>query len=109
MFKFSSTLAGVATLALATIPMLALASGAQAAPVAVKVSDIDTSTPQGANIVNKRIEVAAREFCRQTEPGAMARLDDGACIRGVRTEMSERVAHRNTMLAQARQAEFAQR
>jgi hypothetical protein len=39
----------------------------------------------------------------------MARLDDGACIRGVRTEMSERVAHRNTMLAQARQAEFAQR
>ena len=55
MFKFSSTLAGVATLALATVPMLAIASGAHAAPVTVKVSDIDTSSAQGAKILNKRI------------------------------------------------------
>ena len=35
MTKFSATLAGVATIALAAVPILALASGAQAAPVAV--------------------------------------------------------------------------
>lgn len=109
MFKFSSTLAGVATLALATVPMLAIASGAHAAPVAVKVSDIDTASAQGAKILTQRIDVAAREFCRRTEPGAMARLSDSACIQGVRTEMAERVADRNAMMAQARGAELAQR
>lgn len=109
MFKFSSTLAGVATLALATVPMLAIASGAHAAPVAVKVSDIDTTSAHGAKILSQRIDVAAREFCRQTAPGATARLADSACIRGVRTEITERVADRNAMIAQARGAELAQR
>lgn len=109
MFKFSSTLAGVATLALATVPMLAIASGAHAAPVTVKVSDIDTSSAQGAKILNKRIDIAAREFCARAEPGAMSRLADNACIRGVRTEMAERVADRTAMMAKARGAELAQR
>ncbi len=109
MFKIISTLAGAATLALATIPMLALASGAHAAPVVVKVSDIDTSSAQDAKILNQRIEVAAREFCSQAKPGAMARLTDSACIQGVRVEMAEGVARRNAMMAKARSAELAQR
>ena len=109
MFKISSTFAGIATLALATVPMLAIASGAHAAPVAVKVSDIDTSSAHGAKILNQRIDVAAREFCGRTQPGAMARLADNACIRGVRTEITEGVANRNAMMAKARGAELAQR
>lgn len=109
MFKISSTLAGVATLALATLPMLAVASGAHAAPVVVKVSDIDTSSAHGAKILNQRIDVAAREFCGRTQPGAMARLADNACIRGVRTEITEGVANRNAMMAKAHGAELAQR
>lgn len=109
MFKISSTLAGVATLALATVPMLAIASGAHAAPVVVKVSDIDTSSAQGAKILNQRIEVAAREFCSQAKPGAISRLTDNACIQGVRTEMADSVTHRNAMMAKARSAELAQR
>ena len=109
MFKISSTLAGVATLALATVPMLAIASGAQAAPVAVKVSDIDTSSAHGAKILNERIDVAAREFCGRTQPGAMARLADNACIKGVRTEITEGVANRNAMMAKTQGAELAQR
>lgn len=109
MFKISSALAGVATLALATLPMLAVASGAHAAPVVVKVSDIDTSSAHGAKILKQRIDVATREFCGRTQPGAMARLADGACIRGVRTEITEGVATRNAMMAKAHGAELAQR
>ena len=84
-------------------------SGAHAAPVVVKVSDIDTSSAHGAKILNQRIDVAAREFCGRTQPGAMARLADNACIRGVRTEITEGVANRNAMMAKARGAELAQR
>ena len=39
----------------------------------------------------------------------MARLADNACIRGVRTEITEGVANRNAMMAKARGAELAQR
>ena len=64
MFKLSSsTLAGVATLALATVPALALATSAHAGPVVVKVSDIDTSSAQGAQILDQRVTLAARKFC----------------------------------------------
>ena len=70
MFKISSTLAGVATLALATLPMLAVASGAHAAPVVVKVSDIDTSSTHGAKILNQRIDVAARNAMMAKAHGA---------------------------------------
>lgn len=109
MFKISSTFAGIATLALATVPMLAIASGAHAAPVAVKVSDIDTSSAHGAKILNERIDVAAREFCGRTQPGAISRLADSACMKGVRVEITEGVANRNAMMAKARSAELAQR
>lgn len=109
MFKISNTLAGVATLALATIPMLAIASGAHAAPVVVKISDIDTSSAQGAQILNKRIDVAAHKLCSQVRPGPIARLSDSACIKGVRTEVAEGLANRNATMAQARSAELAQR
>ena len=109
MFKISSTLAGVATLALATLPMLAVASGAHSSSFFVNFSYIDTASAHGAKILNQRIDVAAREFCGRTQPGAMARLADNACIRGVRTEITEGVANRNAMMAKARGAELAQR
>ena len=109
MFKISSTLAGVATLALATVPMLAIASGAHAAPVVVKVSDIDTSSAAGAKILNQRIDVAAHKLCSQMRPGAISRLSDNACIKGVRAEAAENLAHRDAMMAQARGAQLAQR
>lgn len=109
MFKTSSTLAGIATLALATVPMLAIASGAHAATVVVKVSDIDTSSAEGAKILNKRVDIAAHKFCRQVRPGAISRLADNACIRGVRTEVAENLARRDAMMAQAHGAQLAQR
>jgi UrcA family protein len=109
MFKIISTLAGAATLALATIPMLALASGAHAAPVVVKVSDIDTSSAEGAKVLNQRIDVAAHKLCSQMRPGAISRLSDSACIKGVRAEAVENLAHRDAMMAQARGAQLAQR
>ena len=109
MFKISSTLAGVATLALATVPMLAIASGAHAAPVVVKVSDIDTSSAEGAKILNQRIDAAAYKLCSQVRPGAISRLSDRACIEGVRAEAAENLATRNAMMTQVRSAQLAQR
>lgn len=109
MFKISSTLAGVATIALATVPMLAIASGAHAAPVIVKVSDLDTSTTQGAQILNQRIAVATREFCAQADPVNQGRLPSYACIKGVRAEITENMAGRNAMMVETRATTLAQR
>jgi UrcA family protein len=109
MFKISSTLAGVATIALATVPMLAIASGAHAAPVIVKVSDLDVSSAQGAQILNQRIAVAAREFCAQADPVNQGRLPSYACIKGVRAEVADSMAGRNAVMASARATTLAQR
>ena len=67
MFKISSTLAGVATLALATVPMLAIASGAHAAPVVVKISDIDTSSAEGAKKQRSFMKVTVSVFASSSE------------------------------------------
>ncbi|MFN3512375.1 MAG: UrcA family protein [Phenylobacterium sp.] len=91
----SATLAGLATLALATVPMLALATAAQAAPVTVQVADIDAATPQGAQTLETRVEHAAAKFCSHA-----TRLSERqACKDGVKLEVAEKVDARNAMLA----------
>lgn len=93
MFKFSNALAGLATLTLATVPALALATGAHAAPAAVvKVSDIDLGSARGARTLEKRITAAAQDICDasgRTSLGARA-----ACVESVRSEAKDQIAQR---------------
>lgn len=102
----TSTLAGVATLALAALPMFALATAAHAAPVAVKVADIDTLSPAGAAVFEQRAEQAANRYCAKLNP--TARLTErSACLTAVRAEMADKIEARNTVLAARQGARMA--
>ncbi len=105
----TSTLAGVATLALAALPMFALATAANAAtPVAVKVADIDTLSPEGARIYDQRVDKAAVRFCRINN--ANSRLTERVdCQNAVHAEMSDKLEARNTELAARKGAQMAQK
>ena len=105
----TSTLAGVATLALAALPILALSTGAQAAtPVAVKVADINTLSSEGARIYDQRVEKAAMRFCRINN--ANSRLSERVdCQNAVRAEMSDKLEAHNTILAARQGAVMAQK
>jgi UrcA family protein len=110
MFKISNAVAGLATLALATLPMLASASSAQAAPVSVQVADLDLNTTDGAQAFKQRVDVAAREFCRQAAKGQRGLRDNRNCEQAVREEAAEKAATWNeAMLANAKSATLASR
>ena len=87
MFKISNTVAGVATLALAALPMFAMATSAYAAPVTVQVADLNLASPQDAREFDRRVDIAANDFCADTI-GLSARA---ACKAGVRDEVSEKL------------------
>jgi UrcA family protein len=110
MFKISSA---ATALALATLPMLAIAGGAQAAPVSVQVGDLDINTAPGAEAFAQRVNVAAHEFCRyatRAQSGLRNLGDNQNCKRAVREEMAEKAAARNdAMLAKAKSSTLASR
>lgn len=100
MFNFSSsTLAGIATLTLATVPALALATGAHAAPAVIKVSDLDLNSAQGARTLEKRIDAAARDVC--ASGGRMSLDAHATCLESVRSEARDKIADRQYATANA--------
>jgi len=108
MFKLSNTIAGVATLALATVPALALTTAAHAAPAVVKVSDIDVNSAQGAQILEQRIRVAARDVC--TAPANQGGLPlRKVCTDNVRDQVHEALAGRDAVMAKSQTTEIARR
>jgi UrcA family protein len=94
--NFASRIAGVATLALAALPMAALSTAAHAAET-VKVADLNLMTPEGATKLDGRIEKAAFKFCADRR----AVSEWQTCRAGVRAELTEKA---ETL----RQAQFAQ-
>lgn len=94
----TSTIAAAATLALAALPMLALATNAQAAPVAVKVVDINTLSADGAAAYGQRVDAAAVRFCHQANPN-MRLTERATCIAAVKSEMSEKLRAHNAVMA----------
>lgn len=91
MFKLSNTIAGIATLTLATVPALALTTSAHAASAVIKISDLDLNSAQGARILEKRINAAAAEVC--DADGRMSLDAEAACLNGVRSEARDQIAH----------------
>ena len=77
-----SRLSSAAMLALAVLPMAALATGANAA--SVKVSDINLSTAQGAAVYEQRAEVATLKYCA----GERGFASQKACRDGVKAELA---------------------
>ena len=98
MTNFASKIAGVATLALAALPMAALSTAAHAAPTArVQVSDLNLASIEGVATFHQRVAVAARQICGE-EKGLR---QQAACNAGVRTEVQEKLSQRQIMLASA--------
>lgn len=108
MFKFSSTFAGVATLALAAVPVLALSTAAHAAPAVVKVSDIDLNSAQGAQILEQRINAAARKVCAAPANQGGLTLRH-ACVASVHDEVRDSLTARDAMMAKSQSTEIARR
>jgi len=101
-----TTLAGVATLALAAIPLVALGTAAHAAPapaIAVRTADIDTLSASGAQVFERRADAATRRFCDRAVSGLNLK-ERAACVEAVRVEISEQLQARNTALLAQRKA-----
>jgi len=96
--KFSPAFASAATLALAGLPIFALAGAAHAAPVGVQVGDLNLNTVSGQRVLEQRTQIAAQAFCNQQSPTHV--VDRRACRAGVEAEVIEKAAAlRQTQLA----------
>jgi UrcA family protein len=87
-------IAGVATLALALLPVAALSTAHAAnasvpyAAQSVQVSDLNLASASGKAMLAQRADAAARHFCRDERS-----LDaKAACQAGVRAEVSEKAS-----------------
>ncbi|RAK58846.1 UrcA family protein [Phenylobacterium hankyongense] len=63
MSNFAARIAGLATLALAALPMVALTTAAHAAPIRVHVADLDLATAAGKATADRRIQSVANQMC----------------------------------------------
>ena len=98
MKNFAAHIAGVATLALAVLPVAALSTHAAAAtPARVQVADLNLASIDGVATFHQRVAVAAQQVCA-TEKSLGQRA---ACKAGVRTEVQEKLAQRQITLASA--------
>ncbi|MDB5417163.1 MAG: hypothetical protein JWP50_582 [Phenylobacterium sp.] len=89
MSNFVTRIAGVATLALAILPVVALASNAHGAPrpVKVAVADLDTGSKAGMAAFDKRVQLASRKIC--SDERTLAGQQN--CALGVRLEAREKL------------------
>ena len=100
MTNFTTRFAGLATLLLATMPLVTVATGARAEPVTVQIADIDVASHSGKAAFEARVEQAAREFCNGRVVVGTRNQDNRACIAGVKVEMNEKLAQARTSAPQ---------
>ncbi|MET0273674.1 MAG: UrcA family protein [Phenylobacterium sp.] len=91
MTNAASRIAGLATLALAALPIAAISTTAHAAPVAVKVSDIDLNSTAGLAAFHQRAEAAAHSFCRTALQPKSPLRGPASCRAAIRTELAEKL------------------
>ena len=104
MTNFASRISGVAMLALAALPIAALATAAHAQTV-VKVADINLLSPQGVSEYSQRADAAGRKFCLPERSLA----GRAACVAGVKVELNEQLATLRTAQLSRASQDFAAR
>ena len=97
---YTTSLAGFAALALATLPLAALSTAAHAgnasvpyAAQSVQVSDLNLASTSGKAMLAQRADKAAQTFCRD-ERNLVAQA---ACQAAVRAEVSEKATSKVQM------------
>ena len=100
----TSKISGFAMLALAALPIVALATPSNAQTV-VKVADINLLSPQGVSEFNQRADAAGRKYClpERTVAGRIS------CRAGVKAELNEKLAMLRTAQLEQASATFAAR
>jgi UrcA family protein len=85
---FTARIAGVATLALAVLPVAALsaAHAAEYPPASVRIADLNLASPTGKAAFDARVGAAAHHYCNDERKLGLK----AACEAGVRTEMNEK-------------------
>jgi UrcA family protein len=109
MTNFTAKLAGVATLALAALPAIALSSAAHAAPapVAIKIADLDLSSRAGLGVFHRRAREAGAQMCRDERALAARESCEHAVVAEAREKLAQHLSRRSapavpTALAAAR-------
>lgn len=91
MFKLTHTVSGIASLALAAVPMLALTTAAHAAPMRVTVGDL--STAAGVAAFEQRIDKVAGHVCEAQAQGVGTRMvNTSGCREAVRAEAIDKLS-----------------
>ena len=90
MSKIAPAFISAATLALAGLPILALAGAAHAAPVSVQVGDLNLNSATGQRVLEERTQIAAQTFCHRSQSSHV--VDSRACVAGVQAEVVEKAA-----------------
>ena len=100
----TSKISGFAMLALAALPIVALAVPSNAQTV-VKVADINLLSPQGVSEFNQRADAAGRKFClpERTVAGRTS------CRAAVKAELTEKLSVLRTAQLEQASATFAAR
>jgi UrcA family protein len=91
MTHVASRIAGLATLALAALPIAALSTAAHAAPGVVTVSDLDLNSAAGVAAFNQRAEAAAYSFCRSTIQPKSPLRNPASCRAAIRIELTQKL------------------
>jgi len=87
MSSFANRLAGLATLALAALPIAALTTAAHAAPYRLPVADLNLASPAGAAKFESRVRMAVNAFCAdQRQIGVRS-----SCQAAVRSEIHDKL------------------
>lgn len=105
MNNLTNSISGFAMLALAALPIAALATASHAAPASVRVSDLNLASTEGAAAFNQRAEYAARKFCTTERSLSIA----ASCRQGVRVELTEKMDAVRTAQAARTNTTFAAR
>lgn len=91
MTHVASRIAGIATLALAALPIAALSTAAHAAPVVVKVADLDLNSAAGVAAFSQRVEAAAYSYCRSSLQTKSPLRNPASCRAAIRTELIQKL------------------
>ena len=104
MTNFAANISSAAMLALAALPIAALATASHA-ETRVQVSDINLLTPEGVATFNARAAAATQRYCisERTLSG------HSACVAGVKAELNEKMAAVRVAQAERASKTFAAR
>lgn len=105
MNNLTHRISGLAMLALASLPMAALATASHAAPASVKIADLNLASQEGVATFQRRVDYAARNFCTAERSLSSA----ASCRKGVRAELNEKMAAARTAQAARSGNTFAAR